>query len=63
MPGCDGIGFGFDLLPTDPDYQDEHGGWIHDEDESDDAEHGSNGFADHGGDPPYPLGGDEEMPF
>ena len=33
-PGCDGKGFGFDILPTDPDYQDEHGGWVSfDEDE------------------------------
>ena len=24
-PGCDGRGFGFDLLPTDPDYRDENG--------------------------------------
>ena len=39
-PGCGGIGFGFDILPVDPDYQDEFGGWIHDddEDEEDDAE-------------------------
>lgn len=26
-PGCDACGFGFDIFPTDPDYQDEHGGW------------------------------------
>ena len=25
-PKCDGKGFGFDLLPTDPTYQDEYGG-------------------------------------
>ena len=31
MPGCDGMGFGFDILPTDPNYQDEHGGWIFDD--------------------------------
>lgn len=24
-PGCGGRGFGFDLLPTDPDYRDENG--------------------------------------
>jgi hypothetical protein len=35
-PGCDGKGFGFDILPVDPDYQDEHGGWIHDDDPEDD---------------------------
>jgi hypothetical protein len=32
-PGCDGRGFGFDLLPLDPEYQDEHGGWIHTDEE------------------------------
>jgi hypothetical protein len=38
-PGCDGRGFGFDILPTDPNYQDEHGGWVHDDDgEEDDDE-------------------------
>lgn len=38
-PGCDAIGFGFDILPCDPTYQDEHGGWIQNdeaEDEFDD---------------------------
>ena len=34
-PGCGGMGFGFDILPTDPDYRDEHGGWVHDEDDED----------------------------
>lgn len=27
-PGCDACGFGFDILPTDPDYHDEVGGWM-----------------------------------
>jgi hypothetical protein len=27
-PGCDGMGFGFDILPTDPEYRDERGGWV-----------------------------------
>jgi hypothetical protein len=31
IEGCDGRGFGFDILPVDPDYQDEHGGWVHDD--------------------------------
>ena len=30
-PGCSGVGFGFDILPTDPDYQDERGGWVRDD--------------------------------
>ena len=32
-PGCDGRGFGFDILPTDPEYQDERGGWVMDDEE------------------------------
>ncbi len=27
VEGCNGIGFGFDILPVDPNYRDEHGGW------------------------------------
>jgi hypothetical protein len=34
MPGCDGIGFGFDIFPVDPEYRDERGGWFADDDES-----------------------------
>jgi hypothetical protein len=41
-PGCGGCGFGFDILPTDPEYQDERGGWVSD-DEDDPDEAGSNG--------------------
>jgi hypothetical protein len=39
-PGCGGRGFGFDILPTDPEYQDENGGWFSDDegDECDDGE-------------------------
>lgn len=35
--GCDGVGFGFDILPTDPNYRSENGGWsmCEDEDEED----------------------------
>ena len=32
-PGCGGCGFGFDILPTDPEYRDERGGWITDDDD------------------------------
>ncbi len=38
IPGCDGKGFGFDILPVDPNYQDEHGGWVHDDEEIEDDE-------------------------
>ena len=34
-PGCDGKGFGFDIFPTDPEYQGDNGGWF-----SDDGEEG-----------------------
>jgi hypothetical protein len=27
IPGCGGAGFGFEILPIDPNYRDEHGGW------------------------------------
>ncbi len=36
VPGCDGRGFGFDLLPTDPTYRDERGGWVFTDDEDED---------------------------
>lgn len=39
-PGCDGKGFGFDILPTDPTHQDERGGWVHTNDEEDDDDFG-----------------------
>ena len=37
-PGCGGAGFGFDILPTDPEYRDEDGEllWVQDDDESED---------------------------
>ena len=41
MPGCDGRGFGFDILPVDPNYRDERGGWF-----SDDGEEGGEGEFD-----------------
>ena len=31
IPGCDGKGFGFDILPVDPDWRDERGGWVSDD--------------------------------
>jgi hypothetical protein len=30
-PECSGVGFGFDILPTDPHYRDERGGWVSDD--------------------------------
>lgn len=36
IPGCDGKGFGFDIFPVDPDYQDESGRWITSDDEDED---------------------------
>jgi hypothetical protein len=33
VAGCDGKGFGFDILPVDPEYRDERGGWVYDDDE------------------------------
>ncbi|HEY1379043.1 MAG TPA: hypothetical protein VGF55_19740 [Gemmataceae bacterium] len=62
-PDCDGVGFGCDLLPTDPEYQDERGGWVHDEDDEDEAYEDSDDFADPpdaNGDTP---GDDADIPF
>jgi len=38
IPGCSGMGFGFDILPVDPHYQDERGGWFWDDEEESDEE-------------------------
>ena len=37
-PGCGGRGFGFDIFPTDPAYQDERGGWCYTDDEESDED-------------------------
>jgi hypothetical protein len=37
-PGCSGAGFGFDILPTDHEYQDERGGWVHDDEDFDEED-------------------------
>lgn len=36
IPGCDGKGFGFDIFPVDPDYQDERGDLVSFDDEDED---------------------------
>lgn len=69
-PLCSGRGFGFDLLPTDPNYRDENGGWVHLDDEEDefdewDDEDDLDGPSD-GFDPPKDWTGDdddEDIPF
>jgi hypothetical protein len=33
--GCDGLGFGCDIFPVDPDFRDERGGWCNDDDDHD----------------------------
>lgn len=45
-PGCGGMGFGFDILPTDPHYRDERGGWVGDEDDDFDDEFDEDDFGD-----------------
>lgn len=58
-PGCDGAGFGFDILPTDPFYRDEHGGWVHDDDDADELseleDDASAGFDDDAWDDDIPF--------
>jgi hypothetical protein len=43
-PGCDGRGFGFDLLPTDPEYRDENGESFFTDDEDGDSDDDSDEF-------------------
>jgi hypothetical protein len=74
-PGCGGMGFGFDILPTDPDYQDERGGWVWcddediDEDDLDEdflpeASNDSRKPSGNGHGPVNPTGGeDDQIPF
>lgn len=67
IPGCSGAGFGFDILPVDPNYRDENGGWtsgteddddwdeadgIDVRDETPDGESANGKLPDHG-DPPW----------
>lgn len=35
IPGCDGLGFGFDIFPVDPEFQDERGRMVFFDDEDD----------------------------
>jgi hypothetical protein len=52
-PGCGGAGFGCDIFPVDPDYQDERGGWVRDEDAGSEEE----------GDEGEVSGDDEHLPW
>jgi hypothetical protein len=60
-PGCGGRGFGFDILPLDPNYQDERGGWVWSDDEDD--------LDEEDGEPEPPrngkgsIPGDEDIPY
>ncbi len=60
-PGCDGKGFGFDLLPTDADYHDECGGWKYTHDGDEDLEETEDVFGE--GADPEPPGRDEDNPY
>ena len=66
-PTCDGRGFGFDLLPTDPNYRDENGGWVYDDDDDEDYDDDEfDEFDDNAPDsfkPPKDWTGDDEIPF
>jgi hypothetical protein len=74
-PGCDGIGFCFDIWPTDPEWRDEHGNRVcffddeeYDEDEDfpeDDAEfpHESDSDANGQNRPPPDKIDEEDIPF
>jgi hypothetical protein len=66
IPGCGGMGFGFDILPVDPTYRDERGGWVYEEEEweeADEEEPLAGGGPEAPGprpDPRNPLPGDED---
>ena len=60
--GCDGIGFGFDILPVDQEFEDERGGiWI----EASDEEAELDSWQDDSEEEPKPKRdrGDEELPW
>ena len=62
IPGCDGKGFGFDILPTDPNYRDERGGWCCDD--GDDDEEDEEGFGNDLDDElDIEFGDDLDLPF
>jgi hypothetical protein len=47
ISGCDGMGFGFDIFPVDPEYRDENGELMwHSDDEDDDDEDDDFDFGD-----------------
>jgi hypothetical protein len=51
--GCDGKGFGFDILPVDSNYRDERGGWVYCDDDEEDED-----FDDSGWEKPANTNGD-----
>jgi hypothetical protein len=64
-PGCGGAGFGCDIFPTDPDYQDERrGGWSSGGGDDEDYDEELDGFDDDGPDaPPGPSFGGSDVPY
>lgn len=50
IPGCDGMGFGFDIFPVDPEYRDEDGKlmWVSVDGEDEDVESDELSFEDTG---------------
>jgi hypothetical protein len=68
-PGCGGMGFGFDIFPTNPEYQDERGGWVWCDDEDCDEDDRDEEFLpeasnDNGHGPVKPTGGEgDQIPF
>jgi hypothetical protein len=77
-PGCDGIGFCFDIWPTDPDWRDENGEKVvfFDDHEDDDGEYDEDEFEEpgtewepperkgqNGDEPPDFTLGEDDIPF
>jgi hypothetical protein len=44
---CGGVGFGFDILPVDPNYRDERGGWVFEEESDGFSEENDTDTANH----------------
>jgi hypothetical protein len=61
-PGCGGMGFGFDIFPTDPAYRDERGGWVGD-DEDDESEDDGFDEEDFDGEDDFSDAADSDRPF
>jgi hypothetical protein len=57
------VGFGFDILPVDPDCQDERGGWVHSEEEDEEEVDDNDPLPPPGSDPARDPNDDDALPW